>query len=90
MCGQRDLFSDLDETIQGQVTFGDTSKVPVKGKGNIPIKLKNDDCCYSFLDPMFAGRLTKADERNIFSKPCLSCFLLSLSFPFAAKIIRFS
>jgi hypothetical protein len=23
-------------------------------------------CCYSFLDPMFAGRLTKANERNIF------------------------
>ena len=40
MCGHRDLFSDLDETIQGQVTFGDTSKVPVEGKGNISIKLK--------------------------------------------------
>ena len=43
MRGQHDLFGDLDETIQGLVTFGDTSKVPVKGKGNIPIKLKNDD-----------------------------------------------
>jgi hypothetical protein len=46
MCGQRDLFGDLDETIQGLVTFGDTSKVPFKGKGNIPIKLKNDDHSY--------------------------------------------
>jgi transposase InsO family protein len=46
MYGQRDLFSDLDETIQGLVTFGDTSKVPFKGKGNIPIKLKNDDHSY--------------------------------------------
>jgi hypothetical protein len=26
----------------------------------------NINYCYSFLDPMFAGRLTKADERNIF------------------------
>jgi len=46
MCGQRDLFCDLDETIQGLVTFGDTSKVPFKGKGNIPIKLKNGDHSY--------------------------------------------
>jgi hypothetical protein len=23
-----------------------------------------DACCYSFLDPMFAGRLTKSTERN--------------------------
>jgi hypothetical protein len=43
---KRDLFCDLDETIQGLVTFGDTSKVPFKGKGNIPIKLKNDDHSY--------------------------------------------
>jgi len=46
MCGQRDLFGDLDETIQGLVTFGDTSKVSFKGKGNIPIKLKNGDHSY--------------------------------------------
>jgi hypothetical protein len=46
MCGQQDLFGDLDETIQCLVTFGDTSKVPVKGKGNIPIKLKNGDHSY--------------------------------------------
>jgi hypothetical protein len=46
MCGQRDLFGDLDETIQGLVTFEDTLKVPFKGKGNIPIKLKNDDHSY--------------------------------------------
>jgi hypothetical protein len=46
----------------------------------------NGFCCYLFLDLMFAGRLTKVDERNIFSKRCLSCFLFSLSFHFAAKI----
>jgi hypothetical protein len=46
MYGQRDLFDDLDKTIQGLVTFGDTSKVPFKGKGNIPIKLKNGDHSY--------------------------------------------
>ena len=46
MCGYRELFGDLDETKQGLVTFGDTSKVPFKGKGSIPIKLKNDDSSY--------------------------------------------
>jgi hypothetical protein len=46
MCGQRDLFGDLDEIIQGLVTFGDTSKVTFKGKGNISIKLKNGDHSY--------------------------------------------
>jgi hypothetical protein len=38
---------------------------------------------------MFAGRLTKAEKEIFFLKPYLSCFLLSLFFPFAAKIIRF-
>jgi hypothetical protein len=46
MSGQRDLFGDLDETVKGQVIFGDTSKVPVKGRGNILIRLKNDDHSY--------------------------------------------
>jgi hypothetical protein len=46
MCGYRELFSDLDETKQGLVTFGDTTKVPFKGKGSIPIKLKNGDSSY--------------------------------------------
>jgi len=46
MCGYRELFGDLDETKQGLVTFGDTSKVPFKGKGSIPIKLKNGDSSY--------------------------------------------
>ena len=46
MYGQQDLFGDLYETIEGQVTFKDTSKVPVKGKCNIPIRLKNDDHSY--------------------------------------------
>ena len=46
MSGQRDLFKDLDETVKGQVTFGDTSKVLVKGRGNISIRLKNGDHNY--------------------------------------------
>ena len=46
MCGKRELFVELDETVQAQVSFGDSSKTPVKGRGNILIKLKNGDHDY--------------------------------------------
>ncbi|KAK2969837.1 hypothetical protein RJ640_000654 [Escallonia rubra] len=35
MCGRKELFTDLDETIKGEVTFGDSSKIPVKGKDDM-------------------------------------------------------
>jgi hypothetical protein len=38
---------------------------------------------------MFAGRMIKAEKKEMFFEPCLSYFLLSLSSPFVAKIIRF-
>ncbi|XP_042003851.1 uncharacterized protein LOC121752829 [Salvia splendens] len=40
-CGNKELFVELKETSYGDVTFGDSSKVAVQGKGNILIKLKN-------------------------------------------------
>ncbi|KAK2991588.1 hypothetical protein RJ640_000959 [Escallonia rubra] len=43
MCGRKELFTDLDETIKGEVTFGDSSKIPVKGNGKLMITLKNGD-----------------------------------------------
>ncbi|XP_028085883.1 uncharacterized protein LOC114286853 [Camellia sinensis] len=46
MYGKRELFVELDETIQAQVSFGDSSMTPVKGRGNILIKLKNGDHDY--------------------------------------------
>jgi hypothetical protein len=41
MCGIRSMFTELDETVKGNMAFGDKSKVAVKGKGNILIRLKN-------------------------------------------------
>ncbi|KAK9698048.1 hypothetical protein RND81_08G079000 [Saponaria officinalis] len=41
MTGNKELFSYLDESVQGEVSFGNKSKVQVKGKGNINIQSKN-------------------------------------------------
>ncbi|XP_063942657.1 uncharacterized protein LOC108204029 [Daucus carota subsp. sativus] len=32
MTGHKELFTEIDDTISGEVTFGDSSKIPVKGK----------------------------------------------------------
>ncbi|XP_074326944.1 uncharacterized protein LOC141664885 [Apium graveolens] len=43
MTDHKNLFTEIDETISGEVTFGDSSKIPVKGKGTIMIVSKNCD-----------------------------------------------
>ncbi|KAM1480370.1 hypothetical protein ACFX2I_027522 [Malus domestica] len=41
ICGRRSMFVELNESVSGNISFGDKSKIPVKGKGNILIPLKN-------------------------------------------------
>jgi hypothetical protein len=38
---------------------------------------------------MIVEELTKTEKKEMFFEPCLSCFLPSLSSPFAAKVVRF-
>ena len=40
MTGEEDLFVEMEES-KGNVTFGDESKAPVKGKGKILIRAKD-------------------------------------------------
>ncbi|KAK4269964.1 hypothetical protein QN277_023055 [Acacia crassicarpa] len=51
MCGKRNLFVELDESVNGDVSFGDESKAPVKGKGKILIRLK--DGRHEFISNVF-------------------------------------
>ncbi|XP_028082748.1 uncharacterized protein LOC114284076 [Camellia sinensis] len=46
MSGKRELFATLDESQQGEVTFGDSIKRPMKGKRTIGITLKNREQQY--------------------------------------------
>ena len=41
MCDYKEKFVERDEKVKGNVSFGDTSKVQIKGKGTILISLKN-------------------------------------------------
>jgi hypothetical protein len=43
MCGDKNKFVKLDDTVKENVTFGDSSKVPIKRKGTILIWLKNKE-----------------------------------------------
>ena len=37
---------------------------------------------------MIVEKLTKVEKKEMFFEPCFSYFMISLSFPFDAKIVR--
>ena len=42
MYGRNSMFVELNESVSGNVSFGDDSKIPVKRKGSILICLKDE------------------------------------------------
>lgn len=46
MCGIKDIFTELNEGVHGEVNFGDSSKIPVKGKGKIKIQTRSGESNY--------------------------------------------
>jgi hypothetical protein len=62
MCGDKVRFMKLDETIRGNVTFMNHSKVVIKGKFMILIKLK--DGSRQFISDVYYILIMK---RNILS-----------------------
>ncbi|KAH0752735.1 hypothetical protein KY285_005883 [Solanum tuberosum] len=42
MCGQKEAFSELDESFQDTVRFGDNSMVSAMGKGKVQVSTKNN------------------------------------------------
>ncbi|XP_040960208.1 uncharacterized protein [Gossypium hirsutum] len=46
MCGRKELFTELDETVHGQITFGDNSHAEIKGKGKVVITQRNGEKKY--------------------------------------------
>ncbi|XP_074322780.1 uncharacterized protein LOC141659750 [Apium graveolens] len=43
MTGHRGKFKDLDETVMGQVKFGDRSMIHIKGRGTVKLVCKNGE-----------------------------------------------
>ncbi|KAL5806123.1 hypothetical protein ACOSQ4_028856 [Xanthoceras sorbifolium] len=41
MCGKKEFFSYLNESVRGEVNFGNKAKVSIMGKGNVLIRLKD-------------------------------------------------
>ena len=75
MTGNRNLFVNLDDSVKGQVKFGDDNQVQIMGKGTLAIKTKKGSIMYMH-DTLFVpglkhnllsiGQLNSKNYKTIF------------------------
>ncbi|XP_057756220.1 uncharacterized protein LOC130975441 [Arachis stenosperma] len=46
MSDRKELFSSLDDSVKLLLKFGNSTKIPIEGKGHIPIRLKDSSLSY--------------------------------------------
>ncbi|XP_072090655.1 uncharacterized protein [Arachis hypogaea] len=46
MSGRKELFSSIDDSVKLLLKFGNSTKIPIEGKGHIPIRLKDGSLSY--------------------------------------------
>jgi len=63
MYGDKDRFMELDEAIRGNATFADHSKVVIKGKDNILIKLKDES--HQYISDVYYISTVKSNILNL-------------------------
>ncbi|GKV50107.1 hypothetical protein SLEP1_g56822 [Rubroshorea leprosula] len=57
MSGNKELFSTLNEAVKGNIIFGDDPKIPIKGKGDVLIRSKNESHLLITQIPMEKNRM---------------------------------
>ncbi|KAK2974052.1 hypothetical protein RJ640_006244 [Escallonia rubra] len=63
MCGTQEFFVELDERHNGNITFGDLSQRPVKGRSKILLELKNGDQSVAYAK-IQEERRTKLEDKS--------------------------
>ncbi|XP_016165229.1 uncharacterized protein LOC107607843 [Arachis ipaensis] len=56
MSSRKELFSSLDDSVKLLLKFGNSTKIPIEGKGHIPIRLKDGSLSY-ISDVFYAPKL---------------------------------
>ncbi|KAE8696015.1 hypothetical protein F3Y22_tig00110678pilonHSYRG00437 [Hibiscus syriacus] len=63
MCGRKDMFVELDESVSGNVSFGDDSTIAIKRRGNILIRLK--DVRHQFISNVYYVPIMKSNSLSL-------------------------
>ncbi|KAA0041958.1 keratin, type I cytoskeletal 10-like [Cucumis melo var. makuwa] len=69
LCGSKSMFMELDESVGGDIVFGDATKIPMKGKGRNPsiAHLRVFRCmAYTHIPDQKHSKLDDKSEKYVF------------------------